>query len=626
VSGATETLPDTVPAAREERASASSRKVRHVAVVALWVQGAYVLFGCVVGFFFSDDLAIRGQGARYDWFDIDFLMQPWGGHLMPAAFAVMQPFAKLGGFAYGPIALSLAAGQSLVAVLLYRTLVRHFGLRWRILPPLFLYLVSLPVLQVSVWWASAVNALPLMACTVLAADRAMRWASDRRTTHLAFILGLQVAALAFFEKSALLVIFIAVLFWALSPVRDPWLAVRDVLVHARVLWIGLVVILVGWGAIYLNNRTSDLAVGPDVALFTDQVGTGFVSTFLPSLLGGPWAWSEGAVPVADSTVATPWPLALLASAVVVATALWIATWGPRSRRVLLAPVLYGLTMLLLINTGRQGFIIVTSALPRYYADLTVVTALTLAVATTRLVSDPRPDMVREWRPRDVSLPVAVVAAVALNGLLVAYLAVSSALITGVSLRSDRAFVDRSIEALRDLGPTRDVLVSTVPEDVMLPLFNPYNEYTWFYAGVDGLPSFPSSTDELLVLDTDGDVVPGRVEGPESVAGPDPCGFAVPLRTRIPFEAEIVVFRHALQLDYLAGADTDVEISFEEGPPLRVRLERGPNQLFTYLDGGGDYLRVKVIEPGVVVCVGRAQVGVIGPVPDPPQQLASDDVG
>ena len=222
------------------------RRMRRVAYAMLAMQSAVIAWACFRGFYyFHDDFVFRGQGARQAWFAPAYLFQDWQGHFMPGGFLVAQPLSKLSDFGYGWTALSLALGQALVAWLLLRLLLRHFGSRWRVLVPFGLYLTSVPVVQATTWWAAALGLLPLMACLVLMADHTLRMRSSGRALHYLWVLGAYVAALMFSERAVLAPLVVGMLLLALTPGRLV-VSVSSVVRRHGALLVGLVVVTGAW--------------------------------------------------------------------------------------------------------------------------------------------------------------------------------------------------------------------------------------------------------------------------------------------------------------------------------------------------------------------------------------------
>jgi hypothetical protein len=601
--------------ARAPGLNRNERRVRITARSMMSVQIAVVTWACLHAWFYSDDYMIRSQGATYSWFDPTFLFEPWGGHWMPAAFAVAQPFAKFGDFTHGAIAVSLAAGQALVAVLLYRFLRRHFGFRWRILIPLALYLTSIPVLQASVWWAAGLQALPLLACIVIVSDHTLRLAHGRRVSSYVWIIATTTASLAFFEKSILIPVVVLFLLLATTPVAGP---VRAALRVVRLHWplaLGLVLVDGAWLVAYRIFHTHDISASPSLMRYGDQLSGGLVGTFVPSLYGGPWDWRS--VATSYNAVPTMPAVALALSALTAVIVLFVMTWGPRARRLVAMVVTYALLLLALINAGRSAFLIETASLPRYYADLAMVTVIASAVGLARLKDDPAPEMLVEWRPR-LTRPRALVLAAFVQVLLISWFVSSTALASGVGRGPERPWVSAALASLRADTSTSPVLDRTVPAEVLWPVVFPQNLYHWFFSGVSGMPTFSDVTDDLRLLDDAGALVVGHIDGVEALPGPTAnCGWAVTSSgTTIPLRAEVINYNHTISIAYIASMRTKLEISTPDGDSRTVDVARGLHDVYAEILGGGRSVTLRATTPGATVCVGDVRVGVpaLGPRP------------
>jgi hypothetical protein len=578
------------------------------------LQICFVTWASYRGWYFNDDYAIRGQGAWYGWLDPEYLFQPWGGHLMPAAFAVAQVTSKLADFAYGWTAVGLALGQALVVILLYRLLMRHFGARWRMLVPLLLFLTSIPVLQATVWWASAINALPFLACMVIAADHTLRLAATGRKAEYIWIVALCVTALAFFEKAVLLAPFLAMLLVATTDSGSLLRSVRDVLRRHALLWAALIVMYAGWFVLYRANGTSDIAGSPNLGTLSDQVSTGLVGTFVPSLYGGPWDWS-GAVN-GYTLVSTSPQVGLVLTVLSLVIAAVLMSLGPRARRAVATVVLYAVAVLVLVNVGRSLFLVATSGLPRYYADLTLVTTIALALCLARLRNDPAPGMLTEPRLRATRSWV-IAALVGAQVLVLSWSTSAVGLAAGIGGSSDIPWVERSLASLRAVEDSSPILVRAVPDKVLFPLLYPYNEYDWFFAGVSGLPDFDDHTDRLRLIDDEGVIVDGHVAGPASAAGPfENCGWRVQGRGVVRMEVDIIDFAHTMQIAYISAQDTTLSVRMGDAPAVSVPVQKGLHDVYLSFSGGGRFVTLETQDPSDIMCVGTVRIGVpdYGPLP------------
>lgn len=592
------------------------RRVRTVMLAAVTVQSLVVAWASFRGYFFTDDLVFMGRGARSPWLDPEYLFQPWGGHLMPAAFAVAQVSAKLSEYDYGFVAAGLALGQALVVWLLYRVLTGLFGFRWRLLLPLGMVLLSIPLLQATTWWAAALNMLPFLATLLLAV-----WAFTARLTGgppwlTATAFGATLAGLAFFEKAVLVPPLLFLLAVTLSPVRNPlraaWSVARD---HAR-LWGGFVVTYAVWAWVYLHNDTSEAVSRFNLTDLAERIRSGVAGVFPTSLFGGPWDWQGPSHVAPGYDVANTADWATLAAAVAVAAAaVWVASHGVRARRAMLTALLYLLAVGVLLNIGRQAVVISYGGLPRYYADAVVVFAVLTAFGTARLRHDPWPETLREPSSTRLASPAGVIALVVVADLwLVSAVWSASGLVRHLGSDESRVYLSNAVRGLKALGPGHDVLNLQVPADVLWPIARPYNDYAWFFAPVHDGPRHPRVSDELIVIDPLGTPVPAYVAGPDSRRGPDAgCGYRLGAgATRVPLVARIVPWSHTVRVQYMASATTTSSVRIGDGDPVPVVLEAGLHNLFLQADGGGPTVEIGGISPGVSVCVDRVVVGV--PVP------------
>jgi len=601
--------------AAEAARPAAGSLVRTVVWTLVAIQVAVVSWAALRGWFYGDDLAIRGLGATYPWLSPDYLLQPWGGHFMPAAFAVAQVFSRLGSFSYGAIAISLAAGQAFVAIAFARLLLRHFGARWRILLPLGILLFSIPILQATVWWASALNALPFLACLVLAVDRALRLARRTSGRDVAWILALTVVALGFFEKAVLLPVVVAFVLLCTTPGTRGGLSVPAVLRRYRGLFLGFAVVYAGWFVAYRASATSGFAGAPSLDTAREQLASGVVGTFLTSLAGGPWEWADAGS--AYTSVAAAMAAGAFVAGALLVLAVQLLPRGPRVLGAVVMASAYAVGLVVLLTVGRTQFLFPGTGLPRYFADLAVVVAIAVALSTARLVVDPAPHMLSEPAPQ-LSPRRIVAAAVAANVLVVSWLVAAVALASSLPDPAVKSWTTNALRTAQAAQSSSPLLEGVVPETVMSPLLFPYQRYSWFFAGVDGVPSVAESTDELRTFADDGRLVEAHVQGPSSLPGPAPnCGRVVTSEGAfVPMETQIVDFSHTMKISYLAAEATGLEVQMGSGPTVTVPVRKGFADVYLSFVGGGTSVSLRATSPGVVVCVSDVTIGAVAPGPAP----------
>lgn len=578
------------------------------------IQSVVVAWACFRGFYyFSDDYVFRGRGAALPWLSPEYLLDHWGGHFMPAAFLAAQPFAKLTNFGYGWVALSLALGQLLVAVLLLRTLFRHFGRRWRVLLPLAIYLTAVPVVQASTWWAAALNMVPLMACTVIVVDRTLRTHGGRNWSSYVWILSTTLVGLLFFEKAVLLHLLVLGVLWALTPVQGLQSFVSVVRVHWPVL-VGLSTALVGWAVLYTVTKGGPTFPWPGLDAIAAQSGNTMMHGVLPSFLGGPWEWFRAGLGGYDLARTSPLIQMVAACSVTTVVVLcWIS--GSRARRALSTLFVYAAANLVLLSVGRPYWGAGEAALPRYTADLSVVAALMVALATTRIRDDPAPAMLVERNPRPS--PRVVLALVLVAQLLVLVWVGSTArLVQLMGTSPDRPWVEAALASMRATPDRAPILDRNVPRTVMNPLLPPNTLYSWFFAGTGGIPPISDETDRLRVLDDRGALVEAHVKGPTALQGPVPgCGWRVDERgTSVPLQADVIPWVHTVQVAYVSNQPSPLEVSFAEGTPRTLSVVAGLHDAYANIAGGGRTMTLRATSPGALICVGAIRVG--EPVPGP----------
>jgi hypothetical protein len=574
------------------------------------VQIAVVTWAVFRGFFyFNDDFAFRGQGARLPWFDPSYVFQDWMGHFMPAGFVLSQPLTKLGDFSYTWIALALAAGQALTSVLLLRLLVRNFGLRWRILLPLLVYLTSVAVVQATAWWAAGLSTVPLLACLVLLSDRTLRTRGQLTPGFTWWTGGIYAASLLFCERAVLLPIWVFALLVAMTP-GGWWHAVRTTFRRHLRTWALLVAITLVWAVGYVLAHQDQPIHRPSLDQVSEQLGALVGQQLLPSLVGGGWSWLR--VPgVAYDLGHAPAAVTALGLAVTVVGLFLLLPAGPRARRALGAGVVYGAAVVAVLAAGRMFYLYVTGdvTLPRYFAELAPATAVCLALATTRLVDDPSPEMLREYRPRP--RPALIVPLLALAQVVVLLWITSVVGLVGItSSAKDRAWTLAALRSLRAASGTSPVLDQLVPSWVVDPLIWPANRYSWFFAGVHGIPPIGDITDRLRLLDDKGALVDAHVQGLSAPPGPvADCGYKVePDGAWIPISKVVIPWAQTVQLAYISKYDTFVDVTFTQGETRRVRLAPGLHDVFFWLSGGGTAIHIKPSNPGEVLCIGAVRVG------------------
>ncbi|MEU2256804.1 hypothetical protein ABZ540_26890 [Nocardia xishanensis] len=560
------------------------------------------------GYFYWDDLVLVGRAGRYELLSADLLLYDHDGHFMPLAFVTAWLVTRAAPLVWAGPVISLIVLQLAASLAVLRTLIVVAGKRRAILAPLALYLVCPLTLPAFVWWAAALNALPLQfALAWVAGDAVLLVRTGRRRYAVSGIVVL-VVALLFFEKSVV-VPFVAFAAAALTRHVDGHRGVVGTVARrGAALWIGCGVVLAAWLAVYLSVVDVAAVHGSrhDVReLLRSATSLGVV----PALSGGPWVW-ERWLP------ATPWaapPGWAVAAAWVVLGALVMIALAARRRltAVLVAVAVYVVVAQLPLAVIRSGPHTATEIMQslRYLADVAVVMALAGAL-TIRA----RP---REFTPclsmlRPGSRRFAVPA---LAGLTVAFV-VSSLWSSWTFARSwavspTRTYLANVTAALG--AQDAPLLEQEVPWEVLAPYAYPRNLADRVLAPVAAPGAFADSTPRLRMITDTGEIVDAVVWWNRHIRpGPDPaCDYRIAGSTpvELPLDGPMLDNNWTAQLNYLADRNGRITVGLEHGRPVVVPVEAGMHTVYVRVVGGGSILRIGSYTTGLGLCVGVGPVGV-----------------
>lgn len=602
-------IADELPRSTESSTAILVQRLALALIAAALVLRLWVLLS---GFFYWDDYIFMGRAARLPLFGQDYLLGAHDGHFMPGAFAVTWVVERLGRLNFTlPVAV-MALAQAGVWWAWYRLLVRMFGRRLPILAPLALVLFSSLAMPSSVWWAAALNGIPMQLGLILVAHGLLTWRTGRHRAGVLLMSLATAGTLLFFEKGILLAPFAFGLAWVLDERRPLRTSLRRTLVDYRVLWAALFGITAVYVLAYLALVDKTPLAPNDWAAAADLVGRGFVLAVLPTLTGGPLLWQ----PVGyGSAIAVPPTWLVWVSAEVLLVLVVFTCWlRPRAARAWAFAGLYVAADLVLVVAGRLGPLVDPAVVQglRYTADAIVPIALALGLALMPLVGEsenPRARSVRRSvaRHRTTSLIAAFVAV---------DLFVTLAVISQVGFRTiwraneSRAWITESADSLSNAASSAAMLNQDVPERVLYPLATPYNGTEWVLAPLAQRPPFSNSTTDLRLISEAGTLVDAVVEGPTALPGPVPgCGWRLSGGGgSIALSADIVYFDHTVRIGYLAGADTPARIRLGNEAAVEVTLTKGVNVVFVRLTGGGPTLTISGLAPGVTVCTDDVAIG------------------
>jgi hypothetical protein len=141
--------------------------VDRVAALLVVVQLLWRTWAGFQGFYWQDDFIYLWQASRQP-LTSEYLMQDYHGHLMPAQFLLVWLLTRLAPREHAMSVLIVLLIQAAASVLMWVLARRLFGARWAALVPLAVYLFSPLTLTSFLWWAAALQALPLQLAMIVA--------------------------------------------------------------------------------------------------------------------------------------------------------------------------------------------------------------------------------------------------------------------------------------------------------------------------------------------------------------------------------------------------------------------------------------------------------------------------
>ncbi|MFT4087123.1 MAG: hypothetical protein QM658_08185 [Gordonia sp. (in: high G+C Gram-positive bacteria)] len=150
----------------------------------------------------------------------------------------------------------------------------------------------------------------------------------------------------------------------------------------------------------------------------------------------------------------------------------------------------------------------------------------------------------------------------------------------------------------------------VPLEVLLPVAYPYNQISNVFGRVPDRPKFGTVTDELVVLDPQGHLVPGAVTPVREVAeSGGSCGRPrLDEPTRLRLSGPLIQWQWTVSLSYCADMDGEIAVRLAGGDEVRVPVRSGLHPVYFQVSGGGDALDVRPVTPGLKLHTGEGRVG------------------
>ncbi|HEX2132062.1 MAG TPA: hypothetical protein VHH15_10905 [Actinophytocola sp.] len=547
-------------------------------------------WGALGGYFGQDDFVITHRAGQGSPVDLGYLFQVYSGHLQPGVFCYAWVVTAVAPLSF-PVAMGpLLVVHGLVLWFCWRALVRLFGRRWGVVVAFSVFACSPLVLFPTLWWAYALQLLPVLLALFGAVLAQLRNAW----------LGVPwvVFGLLFYEKAALIPAVLLAVTVLVAPAGEP--PILWALRRFRWVWLAHLAVLGLFALLYLSLTDPPGNENPvssrDVLAF---VWRSVADTLLPGLFGGPLTGSGG------GATWQPPPLAVRLGAGVAAVALVVLSFLRSGRRALL-PWLFlagylaaDLSLVAATRLGVLGPVIASD--PRYLADVVPVAVLCAAFA---FLGPGDRGTVRA----NTRVAVGVLTVLVVVGGIASFVRVAPAL----QFREAREYVATARAALAE-HPGMVLYDTAVPNQLIVDWFVD-DAFTSRVVGlVPERPRFDRPAEELYQLDGTGTPQPiiNLTDTTVALAGPQPdCGYLVDRDTvRIPLE-DTVDGRQIVRIGYFTGDSGHGTVRAGD-TAVRVRFAEGLHVLHVVATGEYTHVEVSRPLPLVPICVTDVTVGVPG---------------
>jgi len=594
------------PGTRLDAATFRHSRVAQVAVVLIVLHLAHRTWMTALSWYVGDDFAFMSR-MWHEGPSLTAAAEPYAGHLMPAGMYLTWLAGEIHAYDFTVAGAMLVAMQAAADVGLLVLLVRMFGLRPGILPPLALYLFTVFSTPMSVWWAAGVNQVPLQVVLFWSLASHVSYLRTREARHLVVTIAWLAAGFAFYEKTLLVL-------GALGIVSLAYFAAGTLRQRLATMWsvyrpATLFLVLVGaaylvlYAEVGLNFSASE--AGDDLL---GGVATNMVlDAYAPALVGGPLSWTHQG----PGSLPDPGALVVVASlAVIVLVVRAIHRSRLRSLRAWWLPAFFLACDVTLVLAGRATFVGDVIALElRYQSELGAVTAIALACATLPIrgavetVERRAPSRFLDSRAR-VGAAVAVVSALGLVS--------SSQFATYWSDHAEgKPYFDRLLGPIRDAERPVALVDNPVPNFIMWGLAYPANLQSRLLAPYADRVDFRTwAVDSLMIAGPDGTVGPVSIPATRR-AEPGPqelCGWLITRRpTEIPLDGPAGFGGWWVRIHYVAAEQTPATVT-AGSVTHDVILPFGEHDLYVAAEGDFDSISLSRGSRTATLCTDDISVG------------------
>lgn len=552
------------------------------------------------------------------------LFSDYNGHLVPGSWAIAWVLDRVAPLQWWPAALLTLAIVAATDLMLLALLRRLFGDRPAILLPYAMFCSTSLVLTSTLWWAAALQWLPVSLSLVTALWFHVGYLRTRRRADAVGALVSVMLGLAFFEKALTTPVVLA-LFTVGYAVpgslwRRPWRAFRQYWAY----WLAHAALAGGYLWLYLSKVTIETGVASKAADILEVARLMILETLLPSLIGGPLNWY--ATP--QSTIAAwphPSPVLVVAGAVLTTAAAIGSTVLVRGawRAWLLLAVYLGISVALVARV-RLGFIgPFIGRDHRYLTDLAVMAPLCLALAWLPLRAGLDAALVSQHegsRPRERAERIrtrlarrpgvtAATAAIAVVAMIVGGVISGEAFMSNWSKNPSQAYFENlKGDLAAHYGPVYLFGDEVVPDLIMTPTFLADRQLGQVTKPLAVRPVVREAVPYFSIVDESGHLHDGVVRGVDAKITAAVCSTStVPAIVQLP--VALGAARWRLRLGYYTNRQTTARVAIGNNPPVVMRLERGLHEVYISLLGGGSaQIRMDGVDAGASVCIGSATLG------------------
>jgi hypothetical protein len=586
-----------------------------VALCLILAQGVWRGVLLARGYFTQDDFLMLRLGDEP--LTAGLLTQDYSGHFFPGGFLFAWAHAHFAPLDWGAVVVETVALQAVAAALLWLVLSRMLPGSWARVPLLAVGLACPLALWPTLWWAVAIQFLPISICLLLAVWALLVHLDDERWWALPLVVAATVAGLLFQERAALFPVVLGAVACAYSPARGPRAVVAALRSRWR-LWAPLAALLVGY--VLLHRAVAPIATtsagsGGDTA---ELLGNFVVRNAVPGFVAGPWNPE-----VVGDSLLLPAAYAVVLAWLVVAVAV---VWSLRRTRAAgwgwLLLLVYTLLDVVLLFGGRTGMGPTFGLIPRYAADIVPVLPVALALVVRAVLAAPatRAEPHERAEPRRWAgrLDPAAVVACGLALLYVGSAAVTTGHVSGhLENRVDRDYVETLRAELR-AQPEVVIFDGGAPDDVMINWFGTDATVSTLVGIAPESPVFDLPSHSMRMVDSDGRLRPMDLVATVASRPTDDetCGYPVTAErpTVIPLDDTIDGDgdRMVLRVGYYTSARGSLLVDAGDRQ-LVVPLRDGLNVVDMVVSGRMDSVSMQLRQDerrdeAGTVCVASATVG------------------